>query len=925
MATVAQHIAATDSAICDNIAMLTSQRDLLSQNVLSQLRNLVEGVAVHLHTGDGDADYNYDAIEAALTWVRANGRLNFVTKFHALLQPSASHYTFDGDTSERLMLRYYEYMLRLRTLLHDQTGVTVLGNLEAFPLDQDPALAEYHEKIAAEILKPGRATSGRRDRFYIHKTRPFVTGGLVYYEVTFYKAVNRVSKADRLIGFTNIDIADNYSANLGLQAAAIEVFGQQMPVILIRNWEVSIRPCELDHFASLVGQPTKVRTDSAEYKFVMGGLTAGSTLLDLIDATPERYSDVKTRGTASTRNPQIFPAMDEARRIIRAEKPGHNVLRYLLLRMRNEWLKAQYNWEPNRRLSNLNLDYGCIPFDDMPFCTAPRAHNPRFWDLINSLDATDRTHELLARRVQRNVEDRGVLYTPLGELEDLGDVRALIATYNRKLYYTHRPARDLVLDKDHVFIQGYEDTTYDIVTKLQEHAAGGVSGYAAAVEQWLGTTAHAVDDAAKRAALSTLFAQSRVALVYGAAGTGKTRMVDHIANYFAGNPKLFLANTHPAVENLRRRVTAPNATFRTIASHTRTPSGEYDLLVIDECSTVSNADLLAILENTSFKLLVLVGDVFQIESIRFGNWFNVVRSYIEPASIFELTTPYRTSSAELVDFWTKVRNLDEGITEAIARNGYSTVLDASLFENHFADDIILALNYDGLYGINNINRFLQASNPEPAVAWGPTTYKAGDPVLFAESNRFKPLIYNNLKGSIVAIEVHQGSIQFDVRLDRPVTELDVEGYFDLRWVADSTVRFSVYGIDISDEDDDTDTTTVPFQVAYAVGIHKAQGLEYDTVKIVITSANEDDITHNIFYTAVTRARQQLRIYWSPETQQAVISRLRTTDTRKDVALLSAGAADLAPGPGMARRSHRPIESCCIRGGIPATLDVRHSA
>jgi len=898
LSNVAQHIAASDSAICGNIATLTSQRDLLAQNVLSQLRNLVEGVAVRLHTGDPNATYDYDAIETSLAWVRGNGRLNFVSKFHTLLQPSVSHYTFDGDTSERLMLRYYEYMLRLRKLLKEQTGDTVLHNLEAFPLDQDPALAEYHEKIAAAIAVPGRATSARRDRYYIHKTRPFVTGGQVYYEVTFYKAVNRVSKADRLIGFTNMDITDNYSANLGLQAANIEVFGQQMPVILIRNWEVSIRPCELNHFAGLVGLSTRVRTDSAEYQFVMGGLTAGSTLLNLIDATPDRYNDIKARGTPSSGNPQIFPALDEARRIIRAKKPGHNVLRYLLLRMRNETLKAQHYWEPNTRLSNLNLDYRCIPFDDMPFCTAPRAHNPRFWDLINSLDPTDRTHELLARRVQRNVEDRGVLYTPIAELEDLGDVTALIATYNRSLYYKHRPARDLVLDKGHVFIQGYEDDTHDIVIKLQDHAAGGVSGYMSAVEQWLSTTTHAVDDAAKRTALTTLFAQSRVALVYGAAGTGKTRMVDHIANYFAGNPKLFLANTHPAVENLRRRVTAPSSTFRTIASHTRNPNGEYDLLVIDECSTVSNADLLAILENTRFKLLVLVGDVFQIESIRFGNWFNVIRSYIEPASTFELTTPYRTSSAQLVDFWTRVRNLDAGITEAIARCGYSSVLDASLFEHDSDDEIILALNYDGLYGINNINRFLQASNPEPAVAWGPATYKAGDPVLFGDTNRFKPLIYNNLKGSIVSILVDKGQIQFDIRLDRPVTELDVEAYPDLQWVEDSTVRFSVYDIDISDEDDDTDTTTVPFQVAYAVGIHKAQGLEYDSVKIVVTSANEDDITHNIFYTAVTRARKRLRLYWSPETQQAVVSGLHTNDTRKDVALLSArrGLAPLRTSP-----------------------------
>ena len=79
---------------------------------------------------------------------------------------------------------------------------------------------------------------------------------------------------------------------------------------------------------------------------------------------------------------------------------------------------------------------------------------------------------------------------------------------------------------------------------------------------------------------------------------------------------------------------------------------------------------------------------------------------------------------------------------------------------------------------------------------------------------------------------------------------------------------------------------MPFQVAYAVSIHKAQGLEYDSVKIVITDANEDDITHSIFYTAVTRAREQLRIFWTPESQQRVLKSLRRSTNRKDVALLS---------------------------------------
>ena len=105
-------------------------------------------------------------------------------------------------------------------------------------------------------------------------------------------------------------------------------------------------------------------------------------------------------------------------------------------------------------------------------------------------------------------------------------------------------------------------------------------------------------------------------------------------------------------------------------------------------------------------------------------------------------------------------------------------------------------------------------------------------------------------------------------------------------MGESTVRFSVNHHETSDEDDDSLDSSVPFQVAYAVSIHKAQGLEYESVKIVITDANEDDITHNIFYTAVTRARILLRIFWTPETQQKVLQDLRRNTNTKDVHLLA---------------------------------------
>jgi hypothetical protein len=902
MTTVSEQIQSANEAICRNIEELADQRALLSQNVLSQLRNLVEGVAVRLHTDSPNAEFNYAAVEPGLAFVKSKARFNFLGKFHKLIQKSVSHYTLDGDTSERLMLKYYEYLYRIRSLLHDSCGVSALANLEAFPVDLDPSLREYHAKIAARIEAVRSTLPDRdvRDRYYIHKTRPFFIAGRIYYEVTFYRAVNRVSKFDRIIAFTDIDITDKYAANLTLQRDSIEVLGQTMPITIIRKWEVSIRPCEFNNFARLLGITLSVRTNSAEYHYLMRRLTEDSgSLLDLVDMPDDKYATLRADGTAGVDNPQIFPVLDEARRIVRSADSGHNVLRYLMLRMYNLIIKLQYQPEACDRLSEMNLQYGCIPFDTMPFCTSLPGHNPQYWDLVESLDTTGRNHELLARRVKNNVEGHGILYTPVDDLDEFGDINGLISTYNDKLYYKHKERR-LELDKGHVFICGYENDTVAIVEKLQKYASSGIAGFTQAVERWLDEAFRGIDDPVKEDALKQLFSQSRVALIYGAAGTGKSTMVNYIAHYFNDKKKLFLAHTNPAIDNLRRRVTAQNSDFRTISSHiSRSATDlEYDLLIIDECSTVSNADLIKVIEKTSFKLLVLVGDVYQIESIQFGNWFGIIRSFIPSTSVFELTTPFRTKNDSLLSFWNKVRNIDDDIAEVMARNGYSTVLDKTLFKTDSRDEIILCLNYDGLYGINNINRFLQSSNPGAATTWRVSTYKIGDPVLFNETERFRPVIYNNLKGRIVGIDHVPGRIQFDIELDRPLSEFDVVGN-DLEWMGGSTVRFSVYESDTSDEDDDSLNTTVPFQVAYAVSIHKAQGLEFDSVKIVITDANEDNITHNIFYTAVTRSRDRLRIYWTPETQQEVLQSLRRSTNPKDVALL-ASRRSLTPVKGIHR-------------------------
>ena len=129
MTTVSKQIKSADEAICRNIESLANHRALLSLNILSQLRNLVEGVAVLLHTGSPNAEFNYAAIEPGLAFIKSKAKFNFLGKFHKLIQISASHYTLDGDASERLMLKYYEYLQRIRSLLREKCGVEVLGNL----------------------------------------------------------------------------------------------------------------------------------------------------------------------------------------------------------------------------------------------------------------------------------------------------------------------------------------------------------------------------------------------------------------------------------------------------------------------------------------------------------------------------------------------------------------------------------------------------------------------------------------------------------------------------------------------------------------------------------------------------------------------------------------------------------------------------
>ena len=176
MERIDQSILTINKAICDNIeALAPIHRGLLSQNILSQLRTLVEHVALKIYAAGRDLEITYDNLTKGINHIKMHGQYRVLSKFHFFLQIVASHYTLDPENSERLMLKYYEYLLRLKILLHDQYGLDILENINKFPLHTDRCMIEYYEKIVEQLCLPSytRIKSTYKERFYIQKNTLF--------------------------------------------------------------------------------------------------------------------------------------------------------------------------------------------------------------------------------------------------------------------------------------------------------------------------------------------------------------------------------------------------------------------------------------------------------------------------------------------------------------------------------------------------------------------------------------------------------------------------------------------------------------------------------------------------------------------------------------------------------------------------------
>lgn len=882
--------------------IVNNARDAVSYRILDNLNLLCVSVLLLNACKDGVYKINIGvAYEQALL----NIKTKYLSKFYKMLNYRGFRIPAEGQ-SERLMLKYYNFMWQLRKDVYDNLQISILDNLEQFPLSiDDTADKEYYQSIAIAMNK---ATLGRnalrKSRYYIQKKTPFFVGKERFFEITLQLAGKYATKYNRITIYTKENISTNYSIQIGYQEESINLWDIESTIKIVTDWKVSILPSCLNSLAKIlyIRNKTVINGLQGEYKALMDFLTkTGLNLLEFIDFEEDLFGklldDIYYNCNTHVFRDVLMVLQQKYNQT--STRFGKNVIRYLLLRLREETIENVLPY--NKTLcDDLYISSKCYPFEKNPLISnlagSKTSNTTIFSDVCEAVgyDKVDIVTPYLY--IKKLINDTGEIYFEKSLFRD--NTSDDIKKYNEHLdSWERNNGFSIEENNECVYIDSYAQSTIEILQKLIDHARSGNNGQKAlnnsfikGLHQSYGKDLSNFSDEIKINTLENVFVYSKLLMIYGAAGTGKTTLINYISTLMGSRKKLFLTKTHTALQNLMTRIDNPGLQFDFVSMDSFTKKVElsdYDIIFVDECSTIDNRTMQIFLEKISpSTLLVLAGDIYQIEAIDFGNWFFYAKDIVRPEANVELLSTWRTKEQELISLWDEVRNKGTLITEKLAYDGpFSDDIGPKIFDK-YDDEVVLCLNYDGKFGLNNINKYFQNANEQSkAFFWQEWSYKVGDPILFNSSERF-PNLYNNLKGKIIDINQNNDSITFIIDIEAILTEADCNKQ-ELTYMGGddkgTRIKFTVYEYDNESSGEEKKISRmqsiVPFQLAYAVSIHKSQGLEYNSVKIIIPNSNSEKITHGIFYTAITRAKKKLKIFWSSETMTKVIGSFEDEESR----------------------------------------------
>jgi exodeoxyribonuclease V alpha subunit len=363
----------------------------------------------------------------------------------------------------------------------------------------------------------------------------------------------------------------------------------------------------------------------------------------------------------------------------------------------------------------------------------------------------------------------------------------------------------------------------------------------------------------------TMAARSKVLIITGGPGVGKTTIVNSILKIFTAKHLrcMLCAPTGRAAKRLIEATSCPAKTIHRLLEydpakgtfkHNADRPLDADLVLVDEASMIDLPLAHSLLEAVPKRAaLILVGDVDQLPSVGPGAVLgDLIASGVVPTA--RLTEVFRQAAQSQIiqaahavnagrmppldhrdqgDFFfvsaddpeTAVQRIVELVAERIPRRfGLDPIGDIQ---------VLTPMNR-GLLGARNLNQVLQAKlNPardgQPAVDRFGYTYRIGDRVLQTENNYGKD-VFNGDLGVVAGVDADERELRVD---------------FDGRTV--------VYDFGELDE-------LVP---AYAMTIHKAQGSEFPAVVIPMHTQHYVMLQRNLLYTGITRGRKLVVVVGTP--------------------------------------------------------------
>ncbi|MBQ3404618.1 MAG: ATP-dependent RecD-like DNA helicase [Oscillospiraceae bacterium] len=389
-----------------------------------------------------------------------------------------------------------------------------------------------------------------------------------------------------------------------------------------------------------------------------------------------------------------------------------------------------------------------------------------------------------------------------------------------------------------------------------------------------------------------LAADSRVLVVTGGPGTGKTTIIKGILSVYKsmGLNTALAAPTGRAAKRMTEVCGEDAFTIhRLLEAGWRESSSEAvfkrdehdpldcDALILDESSMVDILLMDALLRALRPHCrLVMVGDADQLPSVGPGNVFaDIIRSQAVPT--VRLTEVFRQAgestivrSAHMInrgeippleenknDFFFLKREDKERAADTIVelcsrRLPQNMGIDPSQIQ-------VLSPTRKYICGTEMLNaRLREAVNPpaegKSELRWGEQIFRLGDRVMQIRNDY--DILWQKSDGSASGMGVFNGDIGVIKDIDSRARVITVD--FD--------DRLAMYAFDNLGE----------LEPAYAVTVHKSQGSEYRAVILSASKGASALMTRSVLYTAVTRARELLIIVGDP----AVVSAMTLDDRRQ---------------------------------------------